>query len=310
MDINGTPIGGLIGTIRSIKFMIRETNPYRVFFVWDASGGSAKRRSIFKEYKAGRKVRLNRSFDEDSVDVARQNMDWQMSKTKEFLKVLGVTQIEVGDIEADDVIGYLCGYFESTPKVIVSTDRDMWQLVNDRTAVYWPTKQKYITSSTFKDYTSCPPYNYTLMRAMEGSADSSDNIKGIKGLGEKTILKVFGTMMELPINLDQLIELVEHQLSLDKSGLKKLKNTEKRWMQALLDERDTVRRNMDLMQLTSPIISAASASIIRSCIASKPTFKFTNLKLALMNHGIQLTDQDLISTFKSYQMRWEAHETQ
>lgn len=299
MDVNGTPIGGLVGTIKSVKFMIRETNPHKVFFVWDAEGGSMKRRGIFSEYKAGRRVRLNREFEDGSVEESRQNVEWQMTKAKELIKLLGVIQVEVPNIEADDAIGYLCGYFESTPKVIVSSDRDMWQLVGPRTAVYWPTKKKFITAGTFKEHSECLPENYVLMRAIEGRGDNADNIKGVKGLGEKTILKLFPQLKEGPVSLEELLDFCRQNAG-DTKG-------PKRWYKVVLDHQDLVKQNIELMQLRSPVISGNSASIIRNAAESVPQFSFTQLKLGFINNGIQVSDADLIPTFKAYQARWEAH---
>lgn len=303
MDTNGKPIGGLVGTLRSVKFMIRETNASRVFFVWDGEGGSKRRKGIFSEYKAGRKPRLNREFDHGDIQEGRQNIEWQMQKTKDLLEHLGVTQLVIQDVEADDVIGYLVGYLDPQPKVVVSSDKDMWQLVSNTTCVYWPTKEKYITTGNFAEVTEFPPYNYVLVRAMRGAADNADNISGLKGLGDKTIKKIFGPDLELPITLDELVEKVEWYLKLDSDGKKKLKPTEKRWYKALVDGKDLVKQNVQLMQLSSPIISANSAAIIRGAADSRPVFQFTAFKLALLNNGIQLTDADLMLTFKALQAR-------
>jgi 5'-3' exonuclease len=303
MDHNGEPIGGLIGTIRSIKWMVHEVRPTKVLFVWDGVGGSRRRRGVFAEYKMGRKPRLNRELDDGSPRDSKQNMDWQMSKLKGLLGFLGVQQLEIDDIEADDTIGYLVGLLDPTPKVIVSGDKDMWQLVSPTTTVYWPTKKVFITSDTFLQHASVLPYNYVLLRALKGDADRSDNIKGIKGLGEKTILKLLGTDLEVPIDLPDLIEQIRHYLKLDADGKKKLRPTEKRWFQAILDHRDLLSQNVAVMQLSVPNISARAAGIIRGAAASLPAFNATGFKLALLNNSIQITDPDIFTVFQEYRQR-------
>ena len=60
MDTNGEPNGGVIGFLRSLKFLIREFKPSKVVIVWDGEGGSKKRRNIYIDYKSGRKPRTNR----------------------------------------------------------------------------------------------------------------------------------------------------------------------------------------------------------------------------------------------------------
>src|SRR6478736_1856998 len=145
-DSNGVAIGGIVGTLKSIRYMIEETRPKRVFFVWDADGGSNKRRGVFAEYKAGRKPRLNRDVGEDeTARDSNDNMDWQIATIRPILDLLGVIQVAVPDIEADDAIAYMVGSLENRSKCLVSSDKDMWQLVSPMTSVYWPTKKVFIT---------------------------------------------------------------------------------------------------------------------------------------------------------------------
>jgi DNA polymerase-1 len=302
-DSNGTPVGGVVGCIRSLKWIIREIRATRVFWVWDAPGGSKKRRAIVSDYKAGRKPSLNREADE-TMDEGRKNLIWQLERTEQFLKYLGVVQISVQDIEADDAIAYLCGMFEGHQKVVVSSDKDMWQLVNETTTVYWPTKKVYITPGNFREQTHYPPENYVLARAISGKGDTSDNVHGIKGLGDKTIEKLFPVLTLQPTTLDQLLLLVRDQLQRNEEKAIKLTVSEKRWYQTLLENADLVRRNIQVMQLTSPIISAHAGTIIRNAAEDiRPEFNITKFKLALINSGIQLTDQDIFVAFQEFRVR-------
>jgi 5'-3' exonuclease len=305
-DLNGNPVGGLVGTLRSVKSMIRETGAGRVFFVWDGKGGAQRRRGVIADYKMGRRPRLNRPVDE-GLEESDRNRVWQQAKLKALLDLLGATQIEVDNIEADDTIGYLVGALDPKPKVVVSSDKDMWQLVSDTTTVYWPTKKIYITTGTFKDVCPFHPANYILARALSGKGDSSDNIHGIKGLGEKTLLKIFPVLAKEPITENQFFADLDQTLHMAEAGLVEppLKDVEKRWMKAVLTDRDLVSRNAQVMQLTEPNISAQAAGIIRGAIALKPTFNVSGFKVALLNNGIQLTDQDFFTTFQEYRIRVE-----
>ena len=302
-DINGNPIGGILGTIRSIKYMIAEVQPTQVFFIWDANGGSQKRRGIIADYKMGKKPRLNREVDEQVKD-SRENFVWQANKLKSLLHFLGITQIEVDNIEADDAIGYLVGLLDPVAKVVVSSDRDMWQLVSDTTVVYWPTKKIFITKENFKEQSPILPENYVLARAM-AMGDSSDNIKAIHGLGEKTLLKLFPEFTSAPVSFVQLLADINQKLSMDDQGLltPKLKPTEKRWYKVVLESQELVSRNVEVMQLTQPIISAQAATIIKNAAHLPPSFNMTGFKLALINNSIQLTDQELFPVFQQYRAR-------
>lgn len=303
-DINGTPIGGLVGTIRSIKWMIADVKPTHVIFVWDGKGGSQRRRGVVAEYKMGRKPRLNREVDEGVKDSA-QNMGFQMEKLKALLPFLGVTQIEIDNIEADDTIGYLVGMLGETRKVVVSSDRDMWQFVSPTTTVYWPTKKVYISSENMSEYVPVLPENYVLFRAMSGKGDASDNIHGIKGLGDKTIQKLFPFFDSIPVDFSYLKKYMTDRLELHNKGEVDLTASEKRWYKVILDNEDLVKRNVEVMQLTSPEISASAASIIRNLAIKRPSFNMTGFKIALLNNNIQLTDNDMFGAFQEYKMRSE-----
>lgn len=294
-DVNGNPIGGLYGSLRSIKYMIKETGSDRVFYVWDGPGGAQRRRSIVSEYKMGRKPRLNREFDE-GVKTSSENMYWQKEKLKTFLHFLGITQIEVENIEADDTIGYLVGALDPTPKVVVSSDRDMWQFVSDTTVVYWPTKKVYINSQSFFEHSPVIPSNFVVARAIS-TGDSSDNIPGIKGLGLKTLLKIIPQLQTEPMTIEDIFRFCESQEQTDR-GIK-------RWFRVILENKELVRTNFHVMQLSEPNISAAAAAVIRQAVASRPNFNVTGFKIALLNNSIQLTDQDFFPIFQQYRLRAE-----
>lgn len=294
----GEPIGGLVGTIRSLKFMIHDVKPSRVLFVWDGEGGSRRRRGVMAEYKMGRKPRLNREMDEPTGD-SRANLAWQMAKTKSLLSFLGVVQLEVDDIEADDSIAYLCGCLDPAQKVLVSSDHDMWQLISPTTTIYWPPKKTYLSLGNLAEFTPYHPENYVLARALSGKGDRSDNVTGIKGLGDKTILKLFPRLATSPISLEDLFEECRKEVQ---DGQKPLAGV-KRWYSVVLENSDLVSRNVQVMQLAIPNISAQAGSIIRNAANTKPTFNITGFKLALLNHGIQLTDPDIFTVFQEYRVR-------
>lgn len=295
-DANGNPIGGLLGSIKSIKWMVHDLRPSKVIWVWDGKGGSQRRRGIVEQYKMGRKPRVNREVEEGVKDSA-QNFQWQKEKLNALLPFLGVTLVEIDNIEADDTIGYLCGYFNESHKVVVSSDRDMWQLVGEKTIVYWPTKKVYISSENVAEHVPVRPENYVLFRAISGKGDTSDNIHGIKGLGEKTIMKLFPEFLTETVDVGKLLELSRNKLG-DGKGVK-------RWYKVILDSTELVSRNVQVMQLTSPEISAQAGSIIRGAADKSPTFNITGFKLALLNNQIQLTDSDIFSTFQEYKTRVE-----
>jgi len=295
MDINGEPIGGLVGFIKSLKAQMREVQPDRVVIAWDGEGGSQRRRGVMADYKEGRKVRLNREYDMESPEASRENMQSQLKRLKQFLDLLGCIQIEVNDIEADDVIAFLCKFvYPDVEKVVMTSDRDMLQLVDERTLVYSPTKKIYWTSREMKEKMNVLPVNYIFVKSLMG--DASDNVKGLGGIGEKTALKLFPFLSEHESSLEEIKIHVE--ANVDKSAKYK----------SILAQWDQLLENYHLMQLSNPIISAQSARTVRiSALDQKPGFNFTELRLEFMKHGIQVIDSDLFQVFKLYQLRTETY---
>lgn len=294
MDTNGDPIGGIVGFLKSMKAQIREVQPDRVVVAWDGDGGSQRRRGVYSDYKEGRKVRLNRELGTEGAQIEQENMRSQLKRLKQFLELVGTVQIEVEDIEADDVIAFLCKFvFADNEKVVVTSDRDMLQLVDNRTLVYSPTKKMYWTRAEMMEKMNVMPENYIFVKALMG--DCSDNIKGMGGIGEKTALKLFPFLSEHESNLEEIRTHAEANVA---NGPK---------YKSILDQWDRLLENVQLMQLSHPIISSQSARTVRiSATEQKPRFNFTELKLNFARHGIQVVDQDMFSVLKAYQLRAEA----
>ena len=131
MDANGQRAGGTTGMIVSVRKIINDFKPSNVLVVWDGEGGSQRRRSIYGEYKAGRKVRLNQEYDfGESAETLLENMRKQRSDSSELLTLLGVPQVRADAVEADDLIAYIAGKMDHPHGVIiVSTDQDFLQLI-------------------------------------------------------------------------------------------------------------------------------------------------------------------------------------
>lgn len=294
MDSNGEPVGGLVGTLRVVKNMLRDTQCLKFIVAWDGEGGSGKRRGIYADYKAGRKPRANRQYDHDSLDESQKNLRSQRQRLATYLTTLGVTQVEVDGVEADDVIAYLCLANSEQSKVIVSSDRDFLQLVNEKTLIYSPVKKLFFGSPEVVKETGCLPENYILMKSVCG--DGSDNIKGIKNLGPKTMAKFFPELSVRNLTLSELFELAEKATP---KGMR-----EKELLKELLAARELVMTNHKLMSLSGPMISAHAGLSIRNQLDAKsPALNITSCRMALARDGIQIVDQDFFSSFTRYSIR-------
>ena len=109
ISLNGQPIGGLKGFLKSLQKYARETNPDEIVICWDGEGGSIRKRKIVKEYKAGRKpVRLNRMVrDLLTEEQEMANRSWQYERTIDYINSMPIHQIRVDGCEADDIIYYV-----------------------------------------------------------------------------------------------------------------------------------------------------------------------------------------------------------
>ena len=109
LNDDGVHIGGIVGFLKSIGYAIHLFNPTRAIIVFDGKGGSTRRRKLFPEYKAGRKVKkkLVRAYDFNTPEEERQNMLMQLQRIVEYLELLPVSILSIDNIEADDTIGYL-----------------------------------------------------------------------------------------------------------------------------------------------------------------------------------------------------------
>ena len=243
MNEDGDHTGGVVGSLKSIGYQIREFNPTRVVVTFDGKGGSKKRKKIFEGYKAGRenrRFRVNRQYGELMTEEEEQlSMRQQFVWLNDVLDYLPVQTMIYDEIEADDVIGYLTTQVlkEDEEVVIVSTDKDFLQLVSERVTVFSPTKKKTYDRQAVKDEFGIWPQNILLYRTLDG--DKSDNIPGIKGCGIKTLLKRFPELEEdRYISFDEFFSLCE-----EKRGKIKLYDD-------ILAHKEQILMNKDLMELS------------------------------------------------------------
>jgi DNA polymerase-1 len=282
LDANGNPNGGVFGFLRSFATFVRTTDPDEVVVIWDGAGGSRKRRQILKDYKAGRKpVRLNRNYEFELENV-EENKFKQRIRLGEYLNDLPIRQLTIPEVEADDVIGYLCHYYKDDDKVIVSNDKDFFQLISDKVQIYSPTKKDFIDEKSVVIKYNIYPRNFAIARAIAG--DASDNIKGIKGVGLKKLIKYFPFMSEAEkVSLDQLFTHSEE-------------NAEK--YERFLDGKQVIIENHKAMQLETPIVGFSSVQKIREGLEKVPGFNATSFRKKLLEDGITTINDSFFQPFR------------
>jgi DNA polymerase-1 len=252
MNDDGDHVGGVVGVLKSIGYAIRMTQPTRCIVVFDGKGGSQKRKKRFDGYKSQRdsnKLRVNRQYAELMNDEdERESMKRQFVWLAKILEYLPVTTMIYDGIEADDVIAYVTTQLlnEKEQAVVMSTDKDFLQLVDDKTIVWSPTKKKIYNKKSVKEEYGIEAQNLILYRVLDG--DTSDNIPGVYGCGIKTLIKRFPEITEeKKLSVDDLFELCEKRKVESKNKVK-LYNE-------ILDSKNQILMNQELMQLNDPDIS-------------------------------------------------------
>ena len=208
---DGVHVGGLGGFFRSLGAEIRRVDPTQVYVIFDGAGSANSRKNLLPEYKSGRdlqRITNWEAFDnKDDEDDAKVD---QIVRIIQYLKTLPVKTIGLPKVEADDVIAYLSEITPLSPKdkvFIVSSDKDFLQLVNENVIVYRPMEKEFYTEQTVVDKFKMSPNNFILYKTLMG--DNSDKVKGVKGLGEKKLYKLFPELSEKDMTLDDIYKICE-----------------------------------------------------------------------------------------------------
>ena len=174
----GFPTNGLYGLVNMLNKIIREEKPEYMLVAFDK--GKTFRHEKYLDYKGGR--------NETPDDLKKQ-----FSVAKKLVPLMGIKCFEIDNYEADDIIGtyskmaLIDPEFETT---IVSSDKDLLQLINEETEVKLLKQKDYIrmNEETFIETYGIKPIRMIDLKGLMG--DASDNIPGVKGIGEKTALKL------------------------------------------------------------------------------------------------------------------------
>ena len=256
---SGIHIGGLGGFFRSLGAEIRRTQPDQVYVIFDGASSTTNRKNIISEYKSGREDQRVTNWEVfDSLDDEHDSKVDQIVRVIHYLKTLPVKTVILDKVEADDIIAYLCDTLPNHPEdkiFIVSSDKDFLQLVNKNVIVYRPMEKKYYTEEVFKEKYKMSPQNFILHKTLLG--DNSDKIKGVKGLGEKGLLKKFPELSERNLTFDDIFEICE----------KKFK--EHVVYARIIQGVDDLEKNYKVMDLSNPMIDENEKKYLNEVVKSK-----------------------------------------
>lgn len=193
---DGIYTNAIFAMIRKMFNLLRCYKPTHLAVCWDVSR-STFRREIYFEYKT------HRSETEPALKE-------QFDTAQQLFKKMGIYQLSAANYEADDLIGFLKSSWQRQREgkvLIVSSDRDFFQLLDVNTSQIISIKGQDITMTyaNFKNKYGIEPYQWIDVKAILG--DSSDNVPGVKGVGEKAafpLIQNYGSLEEVYKNLDHL----------------------------------------------------------------------------------------------------------
>ena len=241
---DGVHIGGLGGFFRSLGAEIRRVNPTQVYVIFDGAGSANARKNLLPEYKSGRDLQRITNWEafDDIEDEHDAKVD-QMVRVIQYLKTLPVKTITLPKVEADDVIAYLSDIIPEKPEdkvFIVSSDKDFLQLINKNVIVYRPMEKEFYTEETVVEKFNMSPHNFILYKTLMG--DNSDKVKGVKGLGEKKLRKLFPELSERDLSLDDIYNICESKFK------------ENVIYARVIQHIDELEKNFKIMDLSNPML--------------------------------------------------------
>lgn len=184
----GKPTGGTFGVIKSIRGTLREWDSIRTAVVCFDMARSARRLELYPEYKGNRKH--DDEVDPDGLTYL-EKFNINRRQLRFILPRIGVKVVEIAGKEGDDVIGLLARGLDFNHKLVVSDDKDMYQLVDDTIHIWRPIAEEVVSLDNYEEIVGCAPEHFLLRKAICGG---KDNIKGVYGVGPKTFTKVVKEM--------------------------------------------------------------------------------------------------------------------
>ena len=220
---DGLSVNALFGFVNMLLKMQSMFGADKVCVLFD-SKQKTFRHNLYDEYKANRKE-------------MPEELALQIPMIHEFCRIIGFTNLIKEGVEADDLIASLCKTYRNEEIVIVTSDKDMMQLLyHPNVNIYDPNKNKELTEKDLMEKFGVTPDKMLFVQALAG--DSSDNIPGAPGIGVKTaalLINEFGTLENLLANGES------------------IKQNKRR--ESILNNKDLIRTSYKLVQLKDDILT-------------------------------------------------------
>lgn len=321
---SGKQTGGISQFLLQIRMMLQKGNFRYVYVFWDGDNSGALRWAHYSDYKANR----DKNFEDSNVELSdymkdynarlkemqqyifnknrtkhkdadkelakQQHKDiffWQRDVIMQCLEELFIRQCVCDQTEADDFIGYYVSHKEPNERVVImSNDRDLTQLISDDVTVYVQSMKQFVTPKNHREIMKYDHRNVVLKKIICG--DSSDNIKGIKGVGEKTLFTYFPEVIQRKVSLEEVIEkakqLNEERIANKQKPLKWAENIVNSVTDGVQGEK-IYEINRKIIDLSDPLMTDEAKELLESMMHAPldPDGRsMQNLYEILINNGV------------------------
>jgi DNA polymerase-1 len=274
---DGDHLGGIYHFINILRRFLQEHDHDKVVVFWDSN--SSIRKSIYPQYKANRRQDMNEDKYQSYLN--------QQSRIKEYLEEIFIRQVEMINNEADDLIAYYCKVAVEEQIIIFSADKDLTQLINENISIYSPVSKQYFKKgdNIIINKVEIPHYNVLLCKIFTG--DKSDNIDGIEGLGEKTLIKYFPQVQEKPCTIEELLNIARNIPQ--KRPIKTLSNILTGKTKSTILGEEFYNTNKQIVDLSNPLITDDGKTLVEQIYTDTidPTDRgYKNLMRMMMEDGL------------------------
>jgi len=260
---NNQHVGGILQFITVLRMILEKDLYHRVYVFWDGNFSGKLRYDIYKDYKIGRgKDFINGTQPIDQSELNQRIRVW------EYLSEFYVRQLKNEVVEGDDFIAYYCKYKAKNEKItIITNDTDFSQLISNDIRIYFLHLKDFVDLTNFSSYFCYNQSNSALIKILVG--DTADSIKGIKGLGLKTLVTLFPELKERSVTIEEILDhakqLIEFRVLEKLKPLKVLDNIVNR-VTIGLQGTEIYSINKILVDLTNPLMTEEAISDLKFLI--------------------------------------------
>jgi 5'-3' exonuclease len=266
-------IGGLYQFLTTVRMLIKAHMINKVILAWDGEGGGIYRHRIDNAYKENRKTKeWHKKIEMTAAEIRRerekeQSVLKQRMRIQEYAEELFLRQIEMDDVEADDLIAAYCIQHNNKEELFVySNDRDFAQLLDLNITIIFPNIDQPVTKNNYIMYFNHHYLNALTLKIICG--DDSDNVAGVGGIKEKTLLEHFPELKFRYMTVKEICQ------KADEINKKRVLNKKKplKALENIYNNIERLKTNYQIVNLRDPMLTVEAIQALRgldTCLTEK-----------------------------------------